>query len=226
MRTAVSCLSRSRQTSRRAHLFTWPTLTKRPRICWRRPSPIILSALKPAFAFSHRIHSMDAKFQWQEDVEDLEGYHRGGYHPVHVHDQYSDNRHQIIHKLGYGTCSTVWLARDLHQHRCVAIKILTADASEKSREAQILQRLNGGQGGGVHGGGKFVPTLLDQFEISGPNGRHLCLVTEPARCSIAASKEGRENWMFPLPIARALAAQAILALHKIHLHNVVHGGML
>ena len=39
-------------------------------------------------------------------------YVPGGYHPVHIGDIYLE-RYRVIHKLGYGVDSTVWLARDL-----------------------------------------------------------------------------------------------------------------
>lgn len=47
-----------------------------------------------------------------EDEEDEEDYIKGGYHPVHVGDTFSDGRYLIVRKLGWGHFSTVWLARD------------------------------------------------------------------------------------------------------------------
>lgn len=47
-------------------------------------------------------------------VESPDRYRPGGYHPVHLGDVYYQ-RYRIIHKLGYGTYSTVWLARDLQR---------------------------------------------------------------------------------------------------------------
>jgi len=46
------------------------------------------------------------------EVEGPHRYQPGGYHPVHLGDVYCQ-RYRIIHKLGFGTYSTVWLARDL-----------------------------------------------------------------------------------------------------------------
>lgn len=45
-------------------------------------------------------------------VEGPHLYRPGGYHPVHLGDVHHQ-RYKAIHKLGYGTYSTVWLARDL-----------------------------------------------------------------------------------------------------------------
>ena len=40
------------------------------------------------------------------------GYKPGEYHPVHLGDIYCQ-RYKVIHKLGFGGYSTVWLAHDL-----------------------------------------------------------------------------------------------------------------
>lgn len=161
-------------------------------------------------------------YEWQEDVEDLEGYHQGGYHPVHIQDEYSNGRYRIVDKFGFGTYSTVWLAKDQHMNRYVAVKIVVAEASKTSSEGQILRLLSDAKIN--HPGRSYVISISDEFSINGPNGRHLCLVSEPARCSVAASKEASTNWMFPIEVARTVTAQVILGLHYIHSRGVVHGG--
>jgi serine/threonine-protein kinase SRPK3 len=47
-----------------------------------------------------------------EDEEDWEDYVKGGYHPVHIGDAFSDGRYVVVRKLGWGHFSTVWLAKD------------------------------------------------------------------------------------------------------------------
>lgn len=47
-----------------------------------------------------------------EDEEDWEDYVKGGYHPVHIGDEFSDGRYVVVRKLGWGHFSTVWLAKD------------------------------------------------------------------------------------------------------------------
>ncbi len=43
----------------------------------------------------------------------IEDYRPGGYHPVHLGDVFHDGQYKVIRKLGEGSYSTVWLARDL-----------------------------------------------------------------------------------------------------------------
>ncbi|KAL2871721.1 uncharacterized protein BJX67DRAFT_167866 [Aspergillus lucknowensis] len=73
-----------------------------------------------------------------ESVDQPYGYRPGGYHPVSIGDCLSD-RYDVVHKLGFGSYSTTWLARDTIMMKYVAIKIAIADA-EKS-ESQLLNTL-------------------------------------------------------------------------------------
>lgn len=114
----------------------------------------------------------------QEEVEDLEGYRPGGYHPVNIGDVYLDGRYRIVHKLGWGSYSTVWLAYDSRFTRYVALKIVVAGASKDSTEGRILRHL-GHRIKEEDAGSNFVASLLEDFHINGPKARHLCLVTGP-----------------------------------------------
>lgn len=47
------------------------------------------------------------------DVEDIQKYRRGGFHPVNIGDWLSDGeqRFKVLYKLGSGGFSTVWWTR-------------------------------------------------------------------------------------------------------------------
>lgn len=45
-------------------------------------------------------------YQWQDRVENLEGYIAGGYHPTHLGDEFSEGRYRTVHKLGFRGYST------------------------------------------------------------------------------------------------------------------------
>lgn len=42
------------------------------------------------------------------DIEDPEWYKKSGFHPVHI-EELHHSRYRVVHKLGYGSYSTVWL---------------------------------------------------------------------------------------------------------------------
>ncbi|PGH16621.1 hypothetical protein AJ80_05123 [Polytolypa hystricis UAMH7299] len=79
-----------------------------------------------------------------------------------------DHRYRIVHKLGFGGYSTVWLARDEVAGRYVAIRILTANGD--SNESNILRRLDFIHD--AHPGRTVLRPTLDQFVVKGPNGKH------------------------------------------------------
>lgn len=155
------------------------------------------------------------------DVENFEEYRHGGYHPSLIGDTFCDNRYTIVHKLGFGGYSTIWLARDQQLQRYVSLKILAASASGESAEGTILSSLRNGDS--AHIGKQFIPLLLDQFSFNGPNGHHLCLVGQPFGCSIARSQEDSVDLMFPVDAARSIAAQLIVGLSYLQACGICHG---
>lgn len=51
------------------------------------------------------------QYDYIEDVERLELYEKGGYHPVMI-DGILHGRYHIVDKLGHGGYATIWLAYD------------------------------------------------------------------------------------------------------------------
>lgn len=160
------------------------------------------------------------EYRWIDGVENVERYQPGGYHPVVVGDELTD-RYKVVHKLGYGAFSTIWLARDKDRDSYVAIKVSTANAP--SREAEILHALADSSEFKCAPGRDMVPVVPDRFELQGPNGCHRCYVTSPAQSSVAAAKFCD---LFTVETARVLATQLVSAVAYIHSRGVVHGGRL
>lgn len=169
----------------------------------------------------------DRKFQPSnlDNVEELELYQPGGFHPVHLGDTFADGRYRIIHKLGFGGFSTVWLAREESQKRYVALKIITAEASCDCPELKILQYLE--KSTCEQPGRAYIASILDYFQIEGPNGTHICLVSKVDGPSIdqVCSHRGRSRRLRG-DVARRLAGQAVQALAYLHSNDIVHGGMV
>ena len=163
-----------------------------------------------------------------EDVERFEYYEPGGYHPVKVGDVLH-NRYRVVHKLGHGSYSTTWMARDGQSNRLVAVKICIADLSPPVREPGILSLLSRRSHtqlgpGCLPDGSTILCPLLDHFRVYGPNGCHSCLVTSLGRMSLTAAKTSSNFKPFQLEVARAIAAQLAIVVAFIHSRGIVHGG--
>jgi len=160
-----------------------------------------------------------------DNVEEIENYAPGGFHPIHIGDEFED-RYTVVHKLGYGGFSTVWLAKDKLAVRYVALKVIVANIRQNSKELGVLQELAKTPTG--HPGKDRVVSLLDNFTIEGPNGRHVCLVSQIAGLSItslnyspgavAGSRRLRAQ------LALKAAKQTAQALGFVHSQGFCHGG--
>jgi len=160
-----------------------------------------------------------------EDVEDIEDYKPGGFHPVYLQEIYQ-KRYKILHKLGAGGYSTTWLARDEVEHRYVALKIEQASEFAICPEHRMLQSLGDDVQSG-HPGRRHVRRLLDQFVVSGPNGEHRCLVMEvagPTLLQLYDDPPSRCARRLQASVARRIARQVVEALAYLHSKEIGHGG--
>lgn len=165
----------------------------------------------------------NVRFHAIDDAEPFYRYGPGGYHPVAIGDRLGGHYH-ILHKLGHGSYSTVWLARDETLQRLVAVKVCTADSSSRESEMlSLLRNLSEVDGDDALRRG-MIPKLLNTFRIEGPHGTHNCLVTDVARCSVNDAKRRGTYAPLMLPVARAIAAQLILTVAYLHGKGIVHGG--
>ncbi|QYS95402.1 Protein kinase domain-containing protein [Trichoderma simmonsii] len=165
------------------------------------------------------------RFQYNIGVsaEDLAKYCHGGYHPVHLNDLLCDGRYRILNKLGFGSFSTVWLARDEVKEIYVSIKIVVAEQSHNHNgELQILQTITR-TGDTTHPGHKHVSHLMDSFYHEGPNGRHLCIVLELLGPKISSVVNRRPNYRLDGRLARRISSQLLLAVDYIRSCGVTHG---
>ena len=149
-------------------------------------------------------------------------YRPGGLHPIHIEDSLDCGRYTVIHKLGHGVSSTVWLARDGTLNKYVSIKILTAEASKIRNELGCLEYLSS-KPRSKHPGQKYVSaSFLDRhFWLDGPNGRHLVLVSKVSGPSVALMTE----WYIRIreSLARKIALQVTQGLAYLHSEGICHG---
>ncbi|KAH7924444.1 kinase-like protein [Leucogyrophana mollusca] len=169
----------------------------------------------------------DFHFSSMETTEDITRYVPGGYHPVVIgdilspspgHSESRSRQYRIMHKLGFGSYATAWLAQKTDSSKAfVAVKITTADPG-LTREAAMLEAASKTQTDG--GKPPHVITLLDHFTLQGPNGTHSVLVTDVVAPILSLLSPKR------LLLWRRAAAYG-LAQAVAHLHNaaIVHGDL-
>lgn len=149
--------------------------------------------------------------------EYADAYTPGGFHPILIGDELDNGKYKIIHKLGHGGSATVWLARDMHQERYVAIKVLQAVASKFANEIAIQQYLSKDSDFAC----AAVAKIRGRFFIRGINGRHVCLVLDvhgPSLYDLAGIK-------FRPDQARDIARQIAEAISFLHRNDVAFGDL-
>lgn len=158
------------------------------------------------------------------DLEPLAWYQIGGFHPTYIGD-YLGDRFRVVHKLGHGTSSTVWLCLDEHKKRWRAVKILQASHSrettrpEHNAESMAMELLSDIDRKELHN--NYVSPPLESFWISGPNGHHACFVMPFLGPSLLEhlvynNRRGR--------LAIELSFQMVKALDFLHRKGLYHGG--
>ncbi|KAK4893279.1 hypothetical protein LTR27_008402 [Elasticomyces elasticus] len=136
-----------------------------------------------------------------DNIEDIEQYTHGGLHPVHLNDTFANGRYRVVHKLGFGGFSTVWLVRDNDKRRYVSCKILTARTSDACNDLLIHEHVR--KRCKHHPGYSYVAHVLDHFPL-------------PVQWSSEGNRRLRGN------IAQRVAFQAVLALDCLHESDIVH----
>ncbi|OBZ73938.1 Serine/threonine-protein kinase SRPK [Grifola frondosa] len=160
-------------------------------------------------------------------AEPLSRYQRGGYHPVHLGDKFHENRYLILHKLGWGSYATVWLARDCEAPgvRYVALKFIVAQLVHASNEIDILRHLRNELTKNP-GGFEHILGFLDCFKVSGPNGIHDVIVLDVVGPSPDELREGNEEGeTFVWKHAKVILKQALTGIAYIHKLGITHGDL-
>lgn len=163
-------------------------------------------------------------------LEKLNDYELGGHHPVHIGDLLGDNgRYRILHKLGNGGFANIWLARDMEAQngtKYVALKILMAESSTVACPELLTNKLKAllsvQQCIGDSNDSICLP--LDQFEIHGPNGDHLCFVYPVLGPSLAIGLSKASD--DPAHILMSICLRTVKAIDLLHSCGICHGGKL
>ncbi|KAI1132537.1 kinase-like domain-containing protein [Nemania abortiva] len=163
------------------------------------------------------------------EEEELEGYKPEYFYPVRLGEVFN-NRFQTVTKLGYGSCSTIWLARDLENHKYVALKVYIHNSAHH-RELPFYEHLHTILPSKHPGAGK-VRKFLDSFEVIGPHGKHIALVLQVSQMSLRdmdlVFSKGRG---FDEEFVKCAIKELLLAVDFLHtevqaVHTDIHPGNL
>jgi serine/threonine-protein kinase SRPK3 len=174
--------------------------------------------------------------------EGTEGYKEGGYHPVHVGDIFNF-RYVVLQKLGWGHFSTVWMCLDRARvdgsPQYVAMKVQKSAPHYREAAFDEIELLNCVKKASfckeykaeqyAHGGDrnsethKNVVVLLDHFEHTGPNGRHVCMVFEMLGENLLSVIKKYDYKGIPLDIVKRYTFQICQGLDFLHRHaSIIH----
>ncbi|KAJ5100274.1 hypothetical protein N7456_006326 [Penicillium angulare] len=157
------------------------------------------------------------------EEEIIPGYSAVRYYPTCIGEIIKE-RYQVVGKLGFGASSTVWLARDMDYRRYVALKVFISSASmgqQLDAELNVYKRIDAASS--RHRGRPFVRSLLDSFDINGPEDKHRCLVHPPLWESMLDFLHRNPIQRLPAPILVVTLHRLFLALDYLHTEcKIIH----
>ncbi|XP_069499333.1 SRSF protein kinase 3-like [Ambystoma mexicanum] len=152
----------------------------------------------------------------EQQEENPAEYCPGGYHPV-TKGEVFNGRYQVMHKVGWGYFSTVWLCRDITKKRFVAVKVSKSGRrfSEAALdEVALLQCVKGAKKKDGHG--DQIIHLMDDFKLIGENGLHVCLVFELLGPPLLHLMRNHGSQGLPMPCVKKILQQVLQGLNFLH----------
>ncbi|KAK1147188.1 hypothetical protein N8T08_001927 [Aspergillus melleus] len=158
------------------------------------------------------------------------------FYPARLGDVLHD-RYQLATKLGYGSSSTIWLARDLNQsvphyptwrwlrERYVALKINSSAHHSRENAAEIeldiLKHI--AETNPRHKDWEFVRRPLDSFTIENGLAKHLSIVFDPLREPLWIYRTRFIGDVIPSDVLKILLQMVLHGLDYLHSEcHVIH----
>ncbi|KAM3460426.1 hypothetical protein NHJ6243_005921 [Beauveria neobassiana] len=155
------------------------------------------------------------------EEERLPLYVRDEYYPMRIGEVVHEH-YQVVAKLGYGTSSTVWLARDLRNGKYWVLKVYI-NTLQHNQELLVYNYLakapsnNPNQLGFAH-----VRQSHEAFQIDGPAGKHDVLVMTPLVMSLKTFQNMQKERVFPRELIAGALEQVFLGMNILHESDVIH----
>ncbi|CAG8325338.1 unnamed protein product [Penicillium salamii] len=124
-----------------------------------------------------------------------------------------------ISPVDWGVSSTIWLARDLQgpigePEIVVALKIANNNATSAGHEREVEEHI--AMADPSHRGRSVIRTLLDSFEVKGPEGPHSCLIYSPMREPLSIYQRHFADRRMPLPLIKTYIRALLTGLDYLH----------
>ncbi|KAL4807996.1 kinase-like domain-containing protein [Aspergillus unguis] len=157
------------------------------------------------------------------EEETIPGYVASRYYPARIGEILKE-RYQLVGKLGFGASSTAWLARDMNCRRYVTLKMFINSESmgqQLDDELNIYKHIE--RGSKSHPGRNAVRSLLDSFDVDGPEDKHRCLVHPPLWESVWTFLHRNPIRRLPVPVLAFVLRRLFLALDYLHTEcQIIH----
>lgn len=155
------------------------------------------------------------------EEEKLPFYVREEYYPMQIGDVVHVH-YQVVAKLGYGTNSTVWLARDLRDGKYWALKVYI-NTLLHNQELRVYKHLASAPSNTpTELGYDHVRRSHESFQISGPAGNHDVLVMEPLGTSLQTFQNLQKEGVFPRQFVTGALMQVLIGLNFLFEADVLH----
>lgn len=145
------------------------------------------------------------------EEEEWEWYTLDEFYPVQI-GQVFNSKYQVVGKLGYGAYATVWLCRDLKEHRYVALKV--GSHAELLGELAVLKHLQ--SIGTNHAGSLLVRNMLDEFVLTYHDKKYQAIVHSPLAITLREFRKMFPDKSLPVNLLRLVLKHLLLALDFLH----------
>ena len=187
------------------------------------------------------------------EEESLPHYRPQDWYPAKIGETLH-GRYRIAVKLGYGSFSTVWLARDLRAYvlstlslsealfcdcsvltlserwwkKCpfVVLKIITSGDGEESTAGTELEISRSiAKAKPTSEGRQYLRTAISSFKVNTPHETHMVLVYEPMRETLADLQLSYPNNRFPVHLLKTYVEMILTGLDDLHSQcKIIHTG--
>ncbi|KAI0468193.1 kinase-like protein, partial [Xylaria cf. heliscus] len=177
------------------------------------------SAIGPRKFPSTGFELIDPATKFEEET--LPFYQKEEYYPMQI-GQVVHGHYQVVSKLGFGTTSTVWLARDLRNQKFWALKV-HINTLKPNQEFEIYHHLaNTHRDQELANAKKHIRQLKESFKLRGPYGDHDVFIMTPLALSLSHLLSLCQGEPFHSEFVKGALSQILLGLVYLHDMDVVH----